>query len=42
MTSRSVLSGDLAAFNLSDIFSLLALGKKSGALRLTRGAQSFA
>jgi uncharacterized protein DUF4388 len=40
MTSRSVLSGDLAAFNLADIFSLLALGKKSGALRLTRGAET--
>jgi uncharacterized protein DUF4388 len=40
VTSRSVLSGDLAAFNLSDIFSLLALGKKSGALRLTRGAET--
>jgi hypothetical protein len=40
MTSRSVLSGDLSAFNLSDIFSMLALGKKSGALRLTRGAET--
>lgn len=40
MTSRSVLSGDLAAFNLADIFTLLALGKKSGALRLTRGAET--
>jgi len=40
MTSRSVLSGDLSSFNLSDIFSMLALGKKSGALRLTRGAET--
>jgi len=40
MNSRSVLSGDMSSFNLSDIFSMLALGKKSGALRLTRGAET--
>jgi hypothetical protein len=39
-SSRSVLSGDLTSFNLSDIFTLLAMGKKSGALRLTRGAET--
>ena len=40
MNSRSVLSGDMSSFNLADIFSMVALGKKSGALRLTRGAET--
>jgi hypothetical protein len=30
MPSRGVLSGDLASFNLADIFTLLAMGKKTG------------
>ncbi|HEV8122341.1 MAG TPA: DUF4388 domain-containing protein [Candidatus Polarisedimenticolia bacterium] len=40
MPSRGVLSGDLASFNLADIFTLLAMGKKTGVLRLTRGAET--
>ena len=39
-SARSVLSGDLVAFNLADVFTMLAMGKKSGALRLTRGAET--
>jgi len=40
VSHRSVLSGDLGAFGLADIFTLLAMGKKSGVLRLTRGAET--
>jgi len=39
-TDQSVLSGDLSAFTLADIFSLIGMAKKSGSLRLTRGAES--
>jgi hypothetical protein len=42
MASKSILSGDLGAFNLSDIFTLIDMSKKSGVLRLTRGAESRA
>jgi len=38
--AKSVLSGDLSAFNLADVFSLIGMAKKSGALRLTRGAET--
>jgi hypothetical protein len=37
---RSVLSGDLTSFGLADLFSLFTMGKKSGVLRLTRGAET--
>jgi hypothetical protein len=40
MASKEILSGDLGAFSLADIFTLLAMAKKSGVLRLTRGAES--
>ena len=40
MAQRNILSGDLSAFNLADIVTLLAMGKKSGVLRLTRGAET--
>ena len=38
--SKGVLSGDLAAFGLADIFTLLGMAKKTGALRLTRAAET--
>ena len=38
--AHNVLSGDLSAFSLADIFTLFAMGKKSGVLRLTRGAET--
>jgi len=38
--TKSVLSGDLSAFNLSDMFSLIGMAKKTGYLRLTRGAET--
>jgi hypothetical protein len=40
MPPRNVLSGDLTAFSLADIFTLLGMSKKSGMLRLTRGAET--
>ncbi len=40
MAPKSTLNGDLGAFSLADIFTLLGMAKKSGALRLTRGAES--
>ncbi len=40
MSGKAILSGDLGAFNLSDIFTLVSMSKKSGMLRLTRGAES--
>lgn len=40
MAQRSILSGDLSAFTLADIVNLLAMGKRSGVLRLTRGAET--
>jgi len=40
MPARGVLAGDLSSFNLADIFTLLAMGKKTGVLRLTRGAEA--
>jgi len=40
MPSKSVLSGDLGSFGLADVFTLLGMGKKTGVLRLTRGAET--
>ncbi|HEU4401017.1 MAG TPA: DUF4388 domain-containing protein [Candidatus Polarisedimenticolia bacterium] len=40
MPSKSVLSGDLTSIGLADIFTLLGMAKKSGVLRLTRGAET--
>ena len=40
MAPKNILSGDLGAFSLADIFMLLGMAKKTGALRLTRGAES--
>jgi uncharacterized protein DUF4388 len=40
VTTRSVLSGDLNSISLADLFSLLNLSKKTGALRCTRGAET--
>jgi hypothetical protein len=40
MSDKTILSGDLAAFGLADIFNLLSMTKKGGVLRLTRGAES--
>ena len=40
MAQRNILSGDLSAFSLADIVNLLAMGKRSGMLRLTRGAET--
>lgn len=42
MAGKAILSGDLAAFALADIFNLLGMAKKSGVLRLTRGAETRA
>jgi uncharacterized protein DUF4388 len=40
MPGKTILSGDLGAINLADIFSLLGMSKKSGVLKLTRGAET--
>jgi Domain of unknown function (DUF4388) len=40
LPTRSVLSGDLSSISLSDLFSLVNLSKKTGALRCTRGAET--
>ncbi len=40
MSTRSVLSGDLNSISLADLFSLMNLSKKTGALRCTRGAET--
>jgi len=40
VSTRPVLSGDLSSVSLSDLFSLITLSKKTGALRCTRGAES--
>lgn len=40
MPGKAILSGDLSAFSLSDMFSLISMSKKTGVLRLTRGAES--
>ncbi len=40
MTNKSILNGDLGAINLADIFGLLGMSKKTGVLKLTRGAET--
>ncbi len=40
MSTRSVLTGDLSSISLADLFSLLNLSKKTGALRCTQGAET--
>src|SRR5213592_33763 len=40
MPGKTILSGDLGAINLADIFNLLGMSKKSGVLKLTRGAET--
>ena len=40
MGGSTILSGDLGGINLSDIFSLLGMSKKTGVLKLTRGAET--
>ena len=40
MPGKPILSGDLGAINLADIFSLLGMSKKTGVLKLTRGAET--
>ena len=40
MPPKNVLSGDLTSFGLADIFTLLGMGKKTGVLRLARGAET--
>ena len=40
MPGKTILSGDLGAINLADIFSLLGMSKKTGVLKLTRGAET--
>jgi hypothetical protein len=40
LSGESILSGDLSAFGLADIFNLLGMTKKGGVLRLTRGAET--
>jgi len=40
MPGKTILSGDLGAINLADIFNLLGMSKKTGVLKLTRGAET--
>jgi hypothetical protein len=40
VSDKTILSGDLAAFGLADIFNLLSMTRQGGMLRLTRGAES--
>lgn len=40
MPGKTILSGDLGAINLADIFSLLGMSKKTGVLKLSRGAET--
>jgi hypothetical protein len=40
MSDKTILSGDLSAFGLSDLFTLFSMAKKTGVLRLTRGAET--
>jgi hypothetical protein len=40
VSTRSVLTGDLNSISLADLFSLLNLSKKTGALRCTQGAET--
>jgi len=40
VSNKSVISGDLSSIDLADLFTLLTLAKKTGALRCTRGAEA--
>jgi hypothetical protein len=40
MPGKSILSGDLGAISLADIFGLLGMSKKTGVLKLSRGAET--
>lgn len=40
MPGKTILSGDLGAINLADIFNLLGMSKKTGVLKLSRGAET--
>lgn len=40
MPGKTILSGDLGAINLADIFGLLGMSKKTGVLKLSRGAET--
>jgi uncharacterized protein DUF4388 len=40
VSGKSILSGDLGAINLADIFNLLGMSKKTGVLKLMRGAET--
>src|SRR5262245_14570766 len=40
MPGKTILSGDLGAINLADIFGLLGMSKKTGVLKMTRGAET--
>lgn len=40
MTGKVILSGDLGAVGLADMFNLFGMSKKTGVLRLTRGAET--
>lgn len=40
MSGKSILSGDLGAINLADIFGLLGMSKKTGVLKMSRGAET--
>ncbi|MBI1951985.1 MAG: DUF4388 domain-containing protein [Acidobacteria bacterium] len=40
MAGSTILSGDLGSINLADIFNLLGMSKKTGVLKLSRGAET--
>ncbi|MFQ5876845.1 MAG: DUF4388 domain-containing protein [Acidobacteriota bacterium] len=40
MSPKSTLTGDLSCFGLSDVINLISITKKTGVLRLSRGAES--
>jgi uncharacterized protein DUF4388 len=42
MSGKSILNGDLSAINLADVYNLLGMSKKTGVLKLTRGAETRA
>ena len=42
MAGKPILSGDLGGVGLADVFNLLGMSKKTGVLRLTRGAETRA
>ncbi len=40
MSTKSVMTGDLGSISLADLFTLISLSKKTGALKCTRGAET--